>query len=112
MQFMVIETFKAGGAKEAYRRFRDRGRLMPEGLEYIGSWVQADLCRVFQLMACDDAALLQRWVTQWNDIIDFEIVPVVPSSETVAAMAPLLDDPPKAADAPLSAASPDFSRAW
>lgn len=100
MQFMVIETFKAGGAKAAYRRFRDRGRLMPEGLEYIGSWVQADLCRVFQLMACDDATLLQRWVARWSDIIDFEIVPVVPSADTVAAMAALLGDPPEAAEAP------------
>lgn len=92
MLFMVIETFKAGGAKAAYRRFRDQGRLMPEGLAYHGSWVEADLGRVFQLMECEDARLLQLWVARWQDIVDFEIVPVVPSQEASEALLPLLDD--------------------
>lgn len=87
MLFMVIERFRAGDAKSVYRRFRDRGRLAPEGLEYVGSWVEADLGRCFQLMQCDDATLLQRWVAQWSDLVDFEIVPVVEGKDAAAALA-------------------------
>ena len=87
MLFMVIERFRDQNARSVYRRFRDKGRLMPEGLVFVSSWVAADLGRCFQVMECDDVARLQRWVAQWSDLIDFEIVPVVPGKETAAALA-------------------------
>ena len=86
MLFMVIETF-GGNAKAAYRRFRDKGRMMPDGVKFVGSWVTADLQRCFQLMECDDVALLQRWVAEWCDVAGFEIVPVVAGKDTAAALA-------------------------
>ena len=90
MLFMVIETFRNQDGKSVYRQLRDKGRMMPDGLAFVGSWVTADLGRCFQLMECDDATLLQTWVARWSDLIEFEIVPVVPSKETYEAIAPLL----------------------
>jgi hypothetical protein len=90
MQFMVIERFKGRDAKAIYRRLRDEGRRMPEGLKYVGSWIEANFDRCWQLMECDDARALQRWVAGWSDLIEFEIVPVVPSAEVRAMMEPLL----------------------
>ena len=86
MLFMVIETF-GQDPKAVYRRFRDRGRQIPEGLEYIDSWVAADYTCCFQLMRCDDVTLLQRWVAAWSDLVGFEILPVATSKETAAAIA-------------------------
>jgi hypothetical protein len=86
MLFMVIETF-GRDAKGVYRRFRDKGRMMPDGVSFVGSWVTADLQRCFQLMECDDVGLLQRWVAEWSDIAGFEIVPVVAGKDTAAALA-------------------------
>jgi Protein of unknown function (DUF3303) len=83
MQFMVIERFRAG-AKPVYQRFEERGRQMPEGLEFVASWVTADLARVFQVMECDDITHLQAWVAAWEDLTEFEIVPVVPGGSAVA----------------------------
>src|SRR2546425_5884581 len=90
MLFMVIETLKNQDGRAVYRRFRDKGRQMPDGLAFVGSWVQADMGRCFQLMECDDVSLLQRWVVAWSDLIEFEIVPVVAGQDTGAAPAPLL----------------------
>ena len=90
MQFMVIEHFKNRDAKPVYRRFRDRGRLMPEGLIYVASWVDADFSRCFQVMECDDRKLLEQWMANWNDLVDFEVVPVVASAQARAAIEPLL----------------------
>jgi Protein of unknown function (DUF3303) len=86
MLFMVIERFRNQDAKAVYRRFRDKGRQMPDGLAFVGSWVSADLGRCFQLMECDDVTLLQRWVAEWSDLIEFEIVPVVAGKETAATL--------------------------
>lgn len=88
MLFMVIERFRDQNANAVYQRFRERGRLAPEGLTYVGSWVEASLDRCFQLMECDDAPLLQRWVAQWSDLLSFEIVPVVPGDYTAEALLP------------------------
>jgi len=88
MLFMVVERFRNQDARAVYRRFRDKGRMMPEGLAFVGSWVTADVGRCFQLMECDDVTLLQRWVTEWSELIEFEIVPVVPGKETAAALPP------------------------
>ena len=90
MQFMVIERFRNRDALAVYRRFRDQGRGAPDGLTYVGSWIEANFDRCFQLMECQDATLLQRWVAAWSDLIEFEIVPVAPSAETRAAIEPLL----------------------
>jgi len=90
MLFMVIERFKNRDAKAVYRRFRDQGRGTPDGLKYVNSWIEVNLDRCFQVMECTDARLLQQWVASWSDLIEFEIVPVVPSSETREALDPLL----------------------
>ncbi|MGB9368145.1 MAG: DUF3303 family protein [Xanthobacteraceae bacterium] len=82
MLFMVIERFRNRDAKAVYQRFRDQGRMMPEGLKYISSWIEPNFDRCFQVMECDDARLLQEWVINWADLADFEIVPVVPSDQT------------------------------
>lgn len=86
MLFMVIETF-GPDPKAVYRRFREKGRQMPDGLELVDSWVSADFTRCFQLMSCKDVTLLQRWVAEWSDLVSFEIVPVTSGKETAAAIA-------------------------
>jgi hypothetical protein len=90
MLFMVIERFKNRDAKAVYRRFRDQGRGAPEGLAYVGSWIETNFDRCFQIMECDDARLLQQWVAFWADLIEFEIVPVVSSAETRETIETLL----------------------
>lgn len=89
MLYMVIEHFR-GDPLPVYRRFRDRGRLAPEGLRYVDSWVSADLQRCFQVMECADPDLLQRWTAQWTDLVEFEIVPVLTSADAAALVAPRL----------------------
>ena len=90
MLFMVIEHFRAGRAPEVYRRFRERGRMAPEGLRYVASWVDMDYKRCFQVMETDDAALLAQWTANWDDLVDFEIVPVRTSAEAAQVIAPTL----------------------
>jgi len=90
MLFMVIERFRDRDAKAVYRRFRDQGRMAPEGLRYVGSWIEANFDRCFQLMECDDARLLQQWLLNWNDLMQCEIVPVVPSDHTRETILPHL----------------------
>jgi len=90
MLFMVIERFKSRDAAAVYRRSRDQGRMMPDGLRYVDSWVEPNLDRCFQLMECDHPRLFIAWVARWSDLVEFEIVPVVPSKDAAAAMAPLL----------------------
>ena len=86
MQFMVVERFRNQDAKAIYARFKKRGRMMPEGLTYVSSWVSADLGRCFQLMETDDVTLLQRWIAQWHDLMECEVVPVAHGSETAKAL--------------------------
>jgi hypothetical protein len=88
MLFMVIERFK--DARAVYHRVREKGRMLPEGLKYVGSWVEAGFNRCFQLMECDDASLFQEWVVQWQDLVDFEIVSVVESKQTTKVIEPFL----------------------
>ncbi len=95
MLFMVIERFRDDDMVPIYRRVRDEGRLFPEGLEYVDSWVEPGFTRCFQLMRCDDLRLLQEWVLKWRGSgTSFEIVPVLTSTETRAVVAPYLDLPP------------------
>jgi hypothetical protein len=90
MHYMVIEHFRNGDALPVYRRFRDQGRLAPEGLRYIASWVTNDLRRCFQVMECEDPKFLAQWTARWEDLIEFEIIPVLTSAEAVTATAPRL----------------------
>ena len=87
MLFMVVERFRNQDAKTIYRRLRDRGRMMPDGLTFVSSFVSADVARCVQLMECDDVTLLQRWVAEWSDLMECEIVPVVAGKDTAAALA-------------------------
>ena len=79
MLYMVIERFK--DAPAIYRRLREKGRMMPEGLEYVSSWIHVDLKTCWQLMRSEDESLFERWTSNWKDLIDFEIVPVRTSAE-------------------------------
>ena len=90
MHFMVVERFRNRDAKAVYRRLRAEGRALPEGLRYVGSWIEVNFDRCFQVMECDDARLLQEWVLAWGDLVEFEIVPVLPSAETRAVVEPHL----------------------
>ena len=90
MLYMVIERFKNHDAVPVYRRFRDQGRMTPEGLEYLSSWVDANLERCFQVMETSDPKLMAEWIANWSDIVDFEVVPVMPSSDAVQTMQPKL----------------------
>lgn len=87
MLFMVIERFRNRDAEAVYRRFRERGRMLPEGLEYIDSWTAASFDRCFQLMACEDPSLFQQWTARWQDLVEFEIIPVLSSKEAANAIA-------------------------
>lgn len=88
--YMVIENFKNRDAVAVYRRFRDRGRLAPEGLIYLSSWVNDQLDRCYQLMETEDRALLDRWIANWNDLVDFEVHPVITSKEAAEKIGPRL----------------------
>jgi len=90
MLYMVIERFKDRDAIAVYRRFRESGRMMPDGLNYVDSWIEPNYDRCFQLMETDDPALFAQWTVNWDDLVDFEIVPVETSAETRAAIEPLL----------------------
>ena len=90
MLFMIVERFRDGNAVPVYRRFRERGRLAPEGLRYVSSWVTHDFRRCYQVMECDDRALLDAWIANWQDLVDFEVETVMTSAEAVAAITPSL----------------------
>jgi hypothetical protein len=87
MLYMVIEHFKEGAVQEIYQRFREKGRLMPDGLKYVSSWIDTELKVCYQLMETEDAALFARWTENWDDLMDFKIVPVRTSAETAAIVA-------------------------
>ena len=84
MHYIVIERFK--DAPAIYRRLREKGRMMPEGLNYVSSWIDQNLKTCWQIMETDDFVLLQRWIDNWKDLMDFDIVPVRTSAEVVQLM--------------------------
>jgi len=86
--YMVIENFKNNDAVPIYRRFRDRGRMAPDGLAYISSWVDHRLERCFQLMETHDRALLDQWMANWSDLVDFEVHQVMTSRDAAEAINP------------------------
>jgi hypothetical protein len=92
MLFMIVERFKDQDMLPVYKKFRESGRMLPDGLKYIDSWVEPNFGRCFQLMECDDLRLLQEWMLRWRGSgTTFEIVPVVTSKETREIVAPYLD---------------------
>ena len=98
MLFMVIERFKDSDMVPVNRRLREKGRMIPEGLKYVDSWIEPNFSRCFQLMECDDLRLLQQWILQWRGSgTSFEIVPVLTSAATREVVAPYLDgdEPPR-----------------
>lgn len=86
MLYMVIEQFKNQDAVPVYRRFRDQGRMTPQGLEYVSSWVDMKLERCFQIMETSDPKLMFEWIANWSDIVEFEVVPVISSADAVQTM--------------------------
>jgi hypothetical protein len=84
MLFMIIEHFRNGNAKPVYERFRERGRLAAPGLQYVSGWVTSDLTMCYQMMECSDRTLLEQWIAAWEDLVDFEIHPVITSADAAA----------------------------
>jgi hypothetical protein len=92
MLFMIIERFKDRDPVPIYRRVRDHGRMLPDGLRYIDSWVEPNFDRCFQLMECDNLRLIQQWVLNWHGSgVSIEVVPVVASKDTFELVKPMLD---------------------
>ena len=90
MLFMVVEKFRNQDGKAVYRKLRDSGRGLSEGLKFVASYVSADLGRCFQLMATDVIPLFQRWIADWQRVVEFEVVPVVEGKATREALAAML----------------------
>ena len=88
--YMLVEHFKNKDAVSVYRRFRDKGRMVPEGVVYVSSWVDQKVERCYQLMEAGDRVLLDQWIANWSDLIDFEVHPVVTSKEAFEKVSPLL----------------------
>ena len=94
MLFMIIERFKDRDPVPVYRRVRDQGIAFPEGLTYLGSWVETNFDRCFQLMDASDHTLIQQWILDCQGVgVSFEVVPVVSSMDTRTVVAPYLDGP-------------------
>jgi hypothetical protein len=78
---MIIENFRKETVKELYQRFDEKGRLMPPGLTYIDSWINEDVSVCYQLMESESLAALHQWIANWNDLADFQIIPIISSDE-------------------------------
>ena len=89
--YLVIEHFRNRDPIPVYRRFRAKGRLAPEGLGYVTSWITEDLMRCYQIMETADRDLLEQWMAQWSDLVEFEVMPVLSSAEVQRRLAPQLD---------------------
>ena len=87
MLYMIVEHYRDGDPRPVYRRFREKGRLAPDGLHYVSSWVTPDLKHCYQVMECDDRSLLVQCIAQWEDIVEFECIPVITSPEAASRVA-------------------------
>ena len=88
--FMIIERFRNGDPVPVYRRFRDKGRMAPDGLNYVSSWIDEEMTCCYQVMETDDRSLIEKWIDNWKDIVDFEVFPVISSSDALAKILPRL----------------------
>ena len=86
MLYLIIEDFRGGDPAPVYRRLRDEGRMTPEGLTYVASWVTTDMARCYQVVECEDRGLLGQWMSRWSDLVNFEVIPVVTSEQASTAM--------------------------
>jgi len=102
MLFMVIERFKNRDPRPVGQRFRLQGRMLPNGVSYHASWVDGEGARCFQVMEADGPALLQAWISHWNDLVDFEVIPVVTSGDFWARFQMDLGGRPPGKEADLS----------
>ena len=84
MQYMIIETFHPGKVKSMYQRFEEKGRMLPEGVKYINSWINESITTCYQVMESETPEKLKQWIDQWKDLVDFEIIPVIGSEEARA----------------------------
>ena len=87
---MIVEHFRKDDPVPVYRRFRDRGRLAPDGLHYVSSWVDEEMRVCFQIMETSSRDLLDQWIANWSDLVEFEVFPVVSSNEAAQRIAPRL----------------------
>ena len=90
MLYMIVEHFRGGNPVPVYRKFRDEGRGMPEGLRYVSSWVTSDLEHCYQVMETDRRELLDQWIEFWSDVVEFEVIPVVTSNDARSLVEPRL----------------------
>ena len=95
VQYLVIEHFRHSDPVPVYQRFRERGRLAPDGLVYVGSWITEDLARCYQVMEAPNRALLDQWIAQWKDLVDFEVHAVLTSAQVLERLAPQLTPTPR-----------------
>ena len=86
MHYVIVERFRLG-PRPVYARFRERGRLAPDGLRYVTSWVASDGDRCYQVMECEERVLLDEWMAAWEDLVDFEVIPVISSADAAAKFA-------------------------
>lgn len=90
MLYMIIEHFRNRDPVPVYGRFREHGRMAPDGLTYVASWVVEDMSRCYQVMETSDRALLAQWISNWDDLTDFEVHPVMTSKEAADKIGPSL----------------------
>ncbi len=81
MQYMIIEKFYPGKVKDIYHRFAEKGRMLPEGVKYINSWINESITICYQVMESGSLEKLQQWIDEWKDLVDFEVVPVISSAQ-------------------------------
>ena len=94
--YMVTERFRDGDPAPVYRRLREDGRMLPDGVEFVESWIDHALGRCFQVMRADSQALLEQWMANWDDLVEFEVCPVISSSEAAQRVAAMPGGPPEA----------------
>ena len=90
MLYMIVERFKNADPIPVYQRFRDRGRLAPDGLQYVSSWVDEAMERCFQIMETSNRDLVDQWIANWSDIVEFDVFPIISSKEAAERIAPRL----------------------
>ena len=81
MTYMIIETFKSGKVREIYQRLEEKGRMQPKGLTYINSWIDENMQKCYQVMETDSVENIHQWISNWDDLMEIEIVPVISSAE-------------------------------